>query len=165
MDVRGAVWLPEHMARGSMVRNLPRQPTGKPQQYQTFALLRPRGSHFRPATCQEFECDEFIEGFVFSCDTSTDLGQRQFHYITHDKSRSYSMQRVGQYLFKFVYGPGNDGFAHEHVLPLHRPPKAIVFGGDWRAQTSEARVHTSVENWTDEHWNHNDKLATIRQRG
>ena len=158
MDVRGAVWL-----KGPP--KLLKQPGGGPGSYQTFALLRPRKTHWRTATCEEVGCPDFVNGFVFTCDTGTELGQKQYHYVVHDKTRKYSMQRVGPTLLKFVYGPGNDGFGHKHVLPVGRPPKAIVFGGDWRAQTSDVRVHTRLEDWVDESLNHHDRIATIRKRG
>lgn len=158
MDARGAVWL-------NGPPRLFRQPVADPRAYKTFALLRPRKTHFRPATCAEYECDEHKQGFVLTVDTGTELGQRQYHYVTHDKSRSYSMQRVGPTLCKFVYGPGQEGFGHRHMIPLWRPPRALVFGGDWRAQTTDTRVHQRLDDWVDESLNHHDKIATIQKRG
>ena len=152
------------MQRGSML-DLPHPQTGKPQQYETFALLRNRNKHFREATCEEARCEAFLNGFVLSIDTSTPMGQKRWHYVTHDKSRSYTYQRVGPTLYKFVYGPGNDGFAHKHLLPTSMPPKAVVMPGDWRMQTGEARVHTRLEDWVDQNMEHKDRIATIRQRG
>jgi hypothetical protein len=166
MDIRGAIWLPEHMARGSMTR-LPRSPSGTPSNYKTYALLRPRGSHFEPATCEQYECHQYINGFDLFVDTSKEIGQKQFHYVTHDKTRTCRMERTGQYTFVFHYPPGNDGFGegHRHFLPLHRPPTALVMPGDWRGQTGEATHHKRLEDWVDDSQNHHDKLATAKQRG
>jgi hypothetical protein len=164
MDTRGAVWLPEHMARGSMQR-LPRPPSGNPGQYKTYALQRPRGTHFEDATCEEYECEQYEKGFTLHIDTSTEMGRSRFHYVTHDRTRSYRMERTGHYTFSFHYGPGNDGFAHKHKLPLDRPPRALVIPGDWRGQTGETRVHSRVEDWVDDSLNHHDRIQTIRNRG
>lgn len=168
MDTRGAIWLPEHMARGSMTPQrgfVP--PRLGPAHFKTYALLRPRGSHFRQATCEEFECDQFINGFELHVDTSTQLGQRQYHYVTHDTTRSFVKKRTGQFIFTFHYPPGNDGFgdAHRHLMNIQRPPTALVMPGDWRGQTGDARVHKRLEDWVDDSQNHHDKLATVRQRG
>lgn len=164
MDPTGAVWLPEHLARGSMQR-LPRPPTGTPANYTTFALQRPRGTHFRDASCEEFECEQFLKGFTLYIDTSTDMGRRRWHYVTHDQTRTYRMERTGHYTFSFHYPPGTDGFAHQHKLPLSRPPRALVIPGDWRGQTGDTRVHTRVEDWVDDSLNHHDRIETIKRRG
>jgi hypothetical protein len=70
-------------------------------------------------------------------------------------------------LVKFVYGPGNRCFSsHEHRVPIGRPPRLLVVGGDWRGNPRrERRVHANVDDWVDDARNHQDKIATIIQRG
>jgi hypothetical protein len=145
-------------------------PDAGPEQFVTHKVSAPIHSHWRPATCEEFECDDFVYGFVFTCDTSTELGQSQYYYLTHDRSRRYSMQRVGPQMVKFVYGPGFRGFGNAHAshrVPIGRPPLYLVAEGDFRGNPRgvPTRVHRNVEDFVDHSWSHFDKLKTIYERG
>jgi len=141
-----------------------------PEYYQSYTMSLPLSTHWRPATCEEVDCPDFINGFVLTVDTSTDLGQKQYYYVTHDKSRKYSMQRLNQYTYKFIYGPGNNPFAgpaHEHRLPIGREPYWLVRGGDWRGNPRgiETRVHTKPEFWVEDCADNQQKLAEFEKRG
>lgn len=138
-----------------------------PEHYKSYSMRAPFRSHWRPATCEEYECEAFLTGFVTTVDLNTELGQRQYHYLTHDRERSYSMQRVSMTLVKFIYGPGNRCFSsQDHRVPVGRPPRLLVVGGDWRGNPRrEVRVHSRVDDWVDDSRNHQDKIATIVQRG
>ncbi len=48
---------------------------------QTYAILAPRSTHYRRATCAEFECPDYVNGFALVADLATDLGQAQATYI------------------------------------------------------------------------------------
>jgi hypothetical protein len=148
-------------------------PAMGPEGYKTYEMDMPLGTHWRPVSCEDYECDDFMHGFVLTVDTSTDLGKKQFHFVTHDKTRKMSMQRVGEYVFKFLYGPGNkcfknvEGDPRRHKLPIGRPPFFLVSGGDWRGNPrgTPTMTHRRPEDWIDDFANHQDKLATAFQRG
>lgn len=141
-------------------------PLGSPAAYKTYGARMPLSSHWRPATCEEVGCKAYRNGWVTTVDTTTDLGLRQFEYCSHDKTRSYHMQRVSLTLVKFVYKPGNRCFrSRDHRVPLERPAVLTVRGGDWRAATSQPVVHTRAEFWVEDFSGHLDSLATARQRG
>lgn len=141
-----------------------------PEFYQSYTMSMPLSTHWRKVTCEQYECDDYKYGFVLDVDTSTELGQKQFHYVTHDKSRRYSMQRPGLNSFKFVYPPGNAGFAgpqHDHYLPIGREPIFLVKGGDWRGNPrgTPTRVHTEVGHWIEDCALNQQFLADVAKRG
>ncbi len=142
------------------------KPLAGPQNYKSYTMRAPLRTHWRPASCEEVDCAAYINGFVTTVDLSTDLGQKQYDYLSHDKSRSFHMQRVNMTLVKFVYGPGNRCFNGMHRTAVGRPPRLLVVGGDWRGNPrGDLRVHKRLEDWVDDSRNHLDKIATLVQRG
>ena len=148
----------------SVQRIVPQMPV---QAYKTYGMSMPLASHWRPATCEEVDCEAYRAGWVTTIDLDTELGRKQYHYCTHeDRSRSYSEQRVTMTLVKLLYKPGNRCFrSGDHRLPLERPVIFSVRGGDWRAATTSVRTHVRAEDWIDDFAEHQDKLATAFQRG
>jgi hypothetical protein len=142
-------------------------PSMDPRFYKTYSMGAPLKTHWRPATCEEYECNEFLKGFVITIDMTSELGQRQFAYLSKDKTRSGHMQRVSLELVKFVYGPGNRCFNWgKHIVPIGRPPLLIARGGDWRGNPERRRrVHTRVEDWVEDSATHLDRLDRIVRRG
>lgn len=139
-----------------------------PEYYKTYTMSSPFASHWKPATCEEYECEDFLNGFVLTVDLGTELGQKQYHYVTHDRDRRHSMQRISDHLIKFVYGPGNPCFRRgDHKVPLDRPPFYLVSGGDWRGNPRGIRrmVHRRPEDWVDDFANHQDSISEAVKRG
>lgn len=151
---------------GAVLVNRP-TPIGDPQHYKSYTMRAPVRTHWRPATCEEYECLDYQYGWVTTIDLSTDLGQKQYHYLTHDKERRYSMQRLSLSIVKFIYGPGHRCFrSDEHKVAVGKPPKLLVVGGDWRGNPrGEVRVHTRIEDWVDDSRVHQDKISTLVKRG
>ena len=142
------------------------EPLMPPQAYKTYGMSMPLRTHWRPATCEETDCEAYRFGWVSTFDLGTELGQKQYHYCTHDRERRYHVQRVSLTLVKVVYGPGNRCFrSGEHRVPLERLPVFTVAPGDWRARTGQPRVHKRPEDWTEDFSVHQDRLATAVQRG
>jgi hypothetical protein len=136
-----------------------------PRHYTTYQVSMPLRTHWRPATCEEIRCGPYLHGWVTTVDLDTDLGRRQYEFITHDKERRYSVQRVSVTLVKFAYAPGFPCFNRSrHRLPLERPAKFIVAHGDFRRYLG-SRVHASAEDWTEDFSIHQDKLRTALERG
>jgi len=137
-----------------------------PQNYKTYAMTAPLRTHWRPATCEEYECEQYVHGFVTTIDVSSELGREQFNYLTHDKTRHATMQRMNMGTVKFTYPPGSRCFNWgEHRIPIGRPPHLLVVQGDWRARTGPTRRHTRVEDWVEDSAGHLGHLAEIVQRG
>lgn len=143
------------------------EPVAGPEHYKSYSVRAPVKTHWRSATCEEYECDAFLRGFITTVALTSDLGQKQYHYLTHDKTRAYSMQRVGADIVKFIYGPGNRCFkSDDHRVPIGKPPRLLVVGGDWRGNPrKEFIVHSRVDDWVDDCREHQEKMATILRRG
>jgi hypothetical protein len=146
-------------------------PDAGPEHFKSYSARSPLGTHWRPATCEEFECDSFMCGFVLTIDLSTELGQKQWHYVTKvDKERSYSIQRPSESIVKVIYGPGNpcfEPYRSNHRVPIGRPPFYLVAEGDWRGNPRRLPPyrHRRVEDFVDDFANHQDKISTALQRG
>ena len=144
-------------------------PRMRPDELVSYSSRSPLRSHFRKASCEEYECEDFMNGFVLTVDTSTEIGQLQAYYVSHDKSRKFSMQHVHTTVYKFIYPPGTPGFAgdrHDHYLPLDRPPFYLVVGGDWRGNPRNFKyTHRRPEDWVDDFATNQDRISTILKRG
>ena len=141
-------------------------PIGSPRDYRTYGMAMPLSSHFRPATCEEADCQAYINGWASTFDLATDLGQKQYEYCRHDKERSFAVERLGLTLVRFTYGPGNRCFrSGDHKVPVGRPGIFTVRAGDWRAYTGPARRHTRADDWVDDMAGHLDQLEQARERG
>lgn len=153
--------------RGGVVLNrIP--PKMGPENYKSYTIRAPLATHWRRGKCEEFGCNDFLYGFVTTVDISTELGQKQFDFITHDRERSPSMQRVSETLYKFTFQPGTPCFNRsEHRVPVGRPPLLLVMGGDWRGNPRRVPTvrHQRVEDWVEDFSIHQDKIAAAVQRG
>lgn len=138
------------------------EPMGPVQGYRTYALAAPTPTHFRPASCAEYECARWKTGFETVLDLATDLGQKLYKVVKNDKTRSYQEVRTGMYEVRFVFPPGTPCWENgKHLIPVGRPPVLIVRGGDWRASTGIIRRHSRVEFWVEDFALHQEKLARI----
>lgn len=132
------------------------------QAYQTYAAMRPLGSHTRRATCLEVDCAAQARGWTTQIDTATDLGRRQANYIRLKSGRSFTATEAGT-LVTFTFPAGQRCFA-EHRVNVDRPTIYLKRGGDWRATTSDPIV-MHEDDWVDDFANHQDELADRLARG
>jgi len=144
-------------------------PDAGPEHFKTYKMSAPTRTHFRRGTCEEVGCLEMKSGFVMTIDFSTELGQRQLHYLTkEDKDRSPIIQRTGKYEVKLIYRPGTPCMNRaSHRVRLDREPYYLVCGGDWRGNPRQIRTvgHVRVEDWVDDFGNHQLGIAERAQRG
>lgn len=141
-------------------------PLASLDKYKTYGWSAPLASHWRRATCAEFECDAYRFGWVSTVDLSTELGQQQAHFMTHDRSRSCRQEPLGGPLLQFIYGPGNTCFrVDEHRVPIGRPPLFTLTGAHWLARQGPARTYRSPEDWAEDFAEHQDRIATAIERG
>lgn len=142
------------------------EPAMPPQNYKTYAMSMPLKTHWVAATCDEIRCEAYHKGWVSTFDLSTDLGLKQYEYCKDDRTRSFSMQRPGLSLVKFIYPPGNRCFrSGDHKRPLERPCILTVRAGDWRQFVGSPTIHKRPEDWIDDFVSHQDGLANAIQRG
>lgn len=141
--------------------------------FKTYQIAAPLRSHWRKVTCREYECDAYVLGWESHIDESTELGQRQAHYVRSVCGKRFREHRTEAGITVFAFEPGQEGFASrrasedhtQHYLPLEREPLYSERGGDWRAQTSRPRGYSRAEDWVDSFATHQDKLATALERG
>lgn len=140
-------------------------PQGDPQHYKTYGALSPLSTHFRNGTCEEADCLAYREGWVTTVDLGTELGQRQARYITHDKTRRWTLQKVSDRMVKFVFAAGQQCY-RKHRIRIDRPARFLVRGGDWRGNpTGFRREHKRAEDWVEDQIETLDRIETARNRG
>lgn len=143
----------------------PAMPAGA---YKTFQIVTPLSTHFRAATCAEVDCPAYLNGFRSAFDEATELGQRQAHYVRHDKTRKHVEERTPEGLTAFTFEAGQRCFASsEHRVRIERPELFLTRPGDWRGNPTGQRPyrHTSSEFWTEEFAEHQQSLADRIERG
>lgn len=141
------------------------EPQMPPEAYKTYTVAMPLATHWRPATCAEVGCKAYLYGWRTIVDERTELGQRQAHYIRHDRSRRHSEERQPDGVTAFTFGAGQTCF-REHKTRLGRPQRYIVRGGDWRGNPrGEIREHVRGDDFVEDFAEHQDKLATRLERG
>ena len=142
-------------------------PLADPRAYRTFTIAAPRQTHWRPATCAEVRCAAYLNGWVTCTDESTQLGQRQADFIRHDRTRRHTETRTAAGITEFTFEPGQQGYApaHDHYART-RPDIFIARDGNFLGNpTGVRRVHANAADWADDFANHEDRLATLRNRG
>ena len=142
------------------------EPTLAPEHMQTFQVESPIPTHTRPATCEEADCQAYLNGWRMKLDLGTPLGQKQAYYIKHDSGRSYKVieQRDGLVVLEFA--PNQDCFA-QHRVRIDRPEIYRVKGGDFRGNPLKTvtRVHKKPEFWVEEFAENQDRIAKAIEKG
>jgi hypothetical protein len=142
------------------------QPLMRMQDYITYGWAAPLATHWRRATCEEYECEAFQTGWVTKIDVSTELGQQQEHFIRNDPERSFREEHEALTLIKFTFPPGTPCFKRaDHRVPIGKPPLFRVRGGDWRGSTGVIRTHVHAEDWIEDFATHQEQLAEVINRG
>lgn len=137
--------------------------------YRTFQIISPISTHWRPATCEEAECEQYARGWKSAIDETTELGQKQAWYIRKQSGRKYTESRDEQPgLTVFTFEAGQTCFAAgQHKVPLGRPEHYLVKGGDWRGNPAgiPTRKHTKPEFWIEDFNENQDRLIRTQQAG
>lgn len=130
----------------------------------TYAIHAPISTHYRPATCQEVNCEAYARGWTTLLDVTTDIGVRQAKYITGASGRTHTVLNKGTTL-EFTFPAGQQCFA-QHQVPLEREPFYVVRDGDFRGNPrGTAPRKLSAPDWTDDFANHQDTIATALGEG
>lgn len=139
------------------------EPQMRPEAYQTYQILAPVSSHFRPATCEEINCPNYVNGWRVRADV---LDEKMIHTATHS-GRKFEWVRVSELENWLVFEAGQPCFnSSGHRTRIDKPELFLIRQGDHRGNprgTEPRRLH--VDDWQDDFQNHQDKLATEFERG
>lgn len=142
----------------------------RPDEYQTYQIVAPPATHFRPATCAEIECMAYLHGWKTTVDPSSDLGAKQLDYITKRSGRAFVSEKLATGLVEFTFEAGQVCFqASTHRVRLFEKPEIfVVRQGDRRLRSGAHRRFTGLhaaEDWRDHFANHQQGLRDVLERG
>jgi hypothetical protein len=132
----------------------------------TYQIVAPLSTHWRPATCGEVNCPNYLNGWKTVVDETTELGRAQAHYIRSESKRKFTVAFLEGGLTRFIFEAGQRCFA-EHQARLDRPELYVVRDGDWRGNPrgTEPRRHARPADWVDDFANHQQRIAEQIQKG
>ena len=145
-------------ARNRVNRMTPLLPVGA---MQTFRIDAPIATHWRPASCEEIECEQHLKGWATT--VLADSGEER---LIRDSGRKWQgPERLPDGFLRYTFWPGQSCFAlTRHRVRVDRPELFSLADGDWRWQGSP-RVFDRPDQWVDRFATHQDKIATIVNRG
>jgi hypothetical protein len=128
---------------------------------QTYQILTPRQTHWRAATCAEIGCYHHQRGWS----TPVIAGSAD-EALLRSSGRRWSKvetNEAGYRVYTFPAGQKCLG-ASRHMIKTDRPELFVLREGDWRWLGSP-RVFDRPDQWVDHFATHQDKIATIVNRG
>src|SRR4051812_46531016 len=128
------------------------EPVAPPTAFKTYGGSMPVATHWRDATCQEVECDNYARGFQVTADVSTELGRKQANYIRLHSGRHFTATQLAD-LVTFTFPAGQVCFA-KHRVQLERMPRLYVRGGDHRSDLGTRRRVLTPQQWTEDFGEH-----------
>lgn len=146
---------------GSLFRIEPRMGAAA---YKTYEIRSPLTTHFRPATCAEVDCPQYLNGWRTRIETLTPELLR----AARNSGRHYTVQQIAQGESYLVFQAGQPCFAAaRHQKRMDRPPLYLVRDGDHRGNPrgTKARLHQRPENWVEDFADHQQKLADEIKKG
>lgn len=141
------------------------EPRMAPQHYKTYAISSPLATHWRPATCAEIGCADYLHGWRTRVEG---LPPKLLHAVRHESGRKFTEARVAEGETWLVFEAGQECFQKtKHFLPVGRPEFYIVRDGDRRGNPrgTKARLHQRPEHWQEDFAEHQQGLADAIQEG
>ena len=139
-------------------------PQAGPEAYKTYAILAPTSTHFRPATCAEVDCPNYLRGWRVRVEG---LPAELLH-TAKTSGRRWREQRIAEGETWLLYEAGQPCFeAGTHRLRLDKPELFLVREGDFRGNPrgTKARMHQRPADWVDDFGEHQQHLADEHQKG
>lgn len=121
--------------------------------YQTYRVDAPLATHWRRASCDEYGCAAYQNGWVTRVDERVEQGMAQAYYIRKQSGRSFTEEKLTDGLTEFRFPAGQPCFSRSrHRLPVGRPEIFLRLGGDWRGNPlgTPAYRHTKPEYWIED---------------
>lgn len=140
------------------------EPRMGPESYKTYSIQAPLATHFRPATCEEVGCPNFLNGWRNRVEGLTP----ELLHAARNSGRKYTELRVAEGETWLMYEAGQPCFqASLHRAPIGRPELFIVRDGDRRGNPrgTKARLHQRPADWLDDFAEHQQDLADAAERG
>jgi hypothetical protein len=140
------------------------EPAMPPAAYKTYRIVAPPATHFRPASCAEVSCPDFLKGWQVRVEK---LSAELLH-AAKTSGRRYRELHVAEGENWLVFEAGQPCFqAGEHRTRLDRPELYVVQDGDHRGnpRRTEARRHANAADWVDDFAEHQSKLGDEQQKG
>lgn len=138
-------------------------PIGPAAAYKTYSIKQPLATHWRPASCAEVDCPNYLHGWRTPLAAITEQ-------VAHDLRAGgwhYTVERLTAVDGYAVFPPGQRCLRHgEHRRLVERDPLFVVRGGDWRGNpTGQRRVHVRAEDWVDDFATHQQHVADRHAQG
>jgi hypothetical protein len=140
------------------------KPVGPASAYRTFSIKAPIGSHFRPATCEEVGCPNYLHGWRIRVEGL----EPQLLHTAKNSGRKYSVLEIAANEHWLVYEAGQPCFQQAaHRTRLERPELYVVRDGDHRGNPlgTARRVHKNAEEWAEDLHEHTDKILDALKEG
>lgn len=138
-------------------------PQGQVQDYKTYQVMSPLSTHWRPATCIEINCPDYLNGWRVRIEG---LPVEMVH-AARTTGRKYVELDVSENEHWFIFEAGQPCFrASEHRALLDKQEIFIARDGDFRGNpTGNVRKHTDPSFWLEDFAEHQDRLAMRIQQG
>lgn len=138
-------------------------PAMGPENYKTYQIAAPVSTHWQPATCEEVDCPNYLNGWQVRLEGLT---PQQIHDATHC-GRKYTQVSVMAGETWLVYEAGQPCFAcSSHRKRIERDERFLVTGGDYRGNPRNERYeHAEPADWQEDMADHLDRLRTAQERG
>jgi len=132
--------------------------------YKTYRIIAPISTHFRPATCTEVQCPNYLKGWKVHVEK---LPPELLH-AAKTSGRRYRELHVAEGETYLVFEPGQPCFqAGEHKTRIDKPELYVVQGGDHRGNPRGTQTlrHASADDWVNDFAEHQSRLLDEQQKG
>lgn len=140
------------------------EPLMGPEHYKSYVLAQPLDTHWRPASCEEVHCPDYLNGWRVRVEG---LPGELLH-AARTSGRRFTEMRIAEGETWLHFAAGQPCFqAVRHRAPLGRPPLYLVRDGDHRGNPrgTRARLHQRADLWVEDFAEHQDRLADAQKRG
>jgi hypothetical protein len=118
-----------------------------------YQIVAPKSTHFRPATCEEVQCDAWRNGWK----TILPIADMRVEYIRAQSGRSFH-ESTEAGMTTFTFFAGQKCFAADkHMVPLERDPIFRV------RENGLLQTHQRPDQWADDFADHLDKIRKIKE--
>lgn len=143
--------------RNRVNRLAPALPVGGVQTYQIAA---PRDTHWRTASCEEVGCHAYASGWI----TPVLAGSGDEAILRSSGRKWVRIERAPNGFLNYHFAAGTRCLAAaRHRKRIDRLELFVLRDGDWR-WLGQPTLFTP-ENWVDHFANHQDRIATLVNRG